>query len=356
MDFIDRIQQLPNRIPKQLDHIQTEEATKNALIMPFISALGYDVFNPAEVTPELNADIGVKKGEKVDYAILFEGKPIILIECKHYTTSLAKTHKSQLYRYFSATGARFGLLTNGIKYEFYSDLDEKNKMDDKPFLVFDILNFNERHINELKKFTKSSFDLDNIISSASDLKYTRAIRQLVTQEMTDPSEDFVRFFASQVYPGRLTQQVREQFADITKKAISQYINERINRRLESALAEEQKPIEQDESEESTEEIIEEKPQIETTEEEMEGFYIVKSILRDEVDPNRVVMRDVKSYCGILLDDNNRQPICRLRFNKAQLYLGLINEDKSEERVLINNLDEIYQYAERIKATVHFYDS
>lgn len=127
MDFIDKIRELSVRIPKQLDHIHTEEATKNALIMPFISALGYNVFDPTEVTPELNADVGIKKGEKVDYAILQDGKPIILIECKHHAQNLAKTHSSQLYRYFSVTEARFGLLTNGIVYQFYSDIEEPNK-------------------------------------------------------------------------------------------------------------------------------------------------------------------------------------------------------------------------------------
>ncbi len=78
MDFIDRIRDLSTRIPKQLEHIQTEEATKNALIMPFISALGYNVFDPTEVVPEFTADVGIKKGEKVDYAIHLDGKPIML--------------------------------------------------------------------------------------------------------------------------------------------------------------------------------------------------------------------------------------------------------------------------------------
>ena len=357
MDFIDKISALSVRVPKQLEHIQTEEATKNALIMPFISALGYDVFDPTEVTPELNADIGIKKGEKVDYAILSEGQPIILIECKHHAVNLDKVHMSQLYRYFSVTGARFGLLTNGLTYQFYSDLEAKNKMDDKPFFVFDILDFKERHVDALKQFTKSSFDLEKIINSASELKYTRAIKQLVTQEMNEPSDDFVRYFASKVYNGRLTQQVRDQFSLLTKKAITQYINERINRRLESALAEEQAPnIEEVETEpEENLDEISEAPAIVTTDEELEAFYIVKSILRNDVSAERIVMRDVKSYCGVLLDDNNRKPICRFRFDGSQNYLCLIDKDKNEERISLESLDEIFNYAEKLRETVHYYD-
>lgn len=138
MVFNDRIRELSGQVQKQLPHIQTEEATKNALIMPFITALGYNVFNPTEVTPELHADVGIKKGEKVDYAILQDGKPIILFECKWHGADLNKDHASQLYRYFSVTDARFGVLTNGVQYRFYTDLDAANKMDAKPFFEFDL--------------------------------------------------------------------------------------------------------------------------------------------------------------------------------------------------------------------------
>lgn len=356
MDFIDRIQDLAVRIPKQLDHIQTEEATKNALVMPFIGALGYNVFDPTEVTPELDADVGIKKGEKVDYAILHEGEPIILFECKSHKYDLDKAHASQLYRYFSVTEARFGVLTNGLIYRFFTDLEESNKMDSKPFFEFNLLDFKERHVQELKKFTKSAFDLDNILTTASELKYTRAIKRVMAEQMQEPSDDFVRFFASQVYSGRLTQPVREQFAVITKKALQQYINDRINQRLESALAGELVQPEEPEGVEVEEEVVEDEgPKIETTQEEKEAFYIVKSILREVVDADRIFMRDVQSYCGILLDDNNRQPICRLHFNTAQKYLGLIDEDKDEDRVPIDDLDEIYQYADRLKATPKYYE-
>jgi hypothetical protein len=223
MDFIDKIRELSARIPKQLEHIQTEEATKNALVMPFISALGYNVFDPTEVTPELCADVGVKKGEKVDYAILREGEPIILFECKHHAADLGKVHASQLYRYFSVTEARFGVLTNGLVYWFYTDLEAPNKMDEKPFFEFNMLDIKESAVEELKKFSKSIFDLDYILTTASELKYTREITRLLVEQMQEPTEEFVRFFASRVYSGRMTQGVREQFAQLTKQAFKQLL-------------------------------------------------------------------------------------------------------------------------------------
>ena len=179
MDLIDKIKDIAARIPKQIEFIKTEEATKNAFIMPFISALGYDVFNTLEVIPEFTADIGTKKGEKVDYAIKKDDDIIILIECKWSGADLQKEHASQLYRYFSATESRFAILTNGVDYLFYSDIDEPNKMDSKPFFIFNILDFQDHQITELKKFTKAAFSLDDILTTASTLKYTGAIKKVL---------------------------------------------------------------------------------------------------------------------------------------------------------------------------------
>ncbi|WP_293681093.1 type I restriction endonuclease [Thiolapillus sp.] len=353
MDLIDGIKELAARIPKQMDHIQTEEATKNAFIMPFLSVLGYDVFNPMEVIPEYTADIGTKKGEKVDYVIKKDDEIIILIECKWSGIDLHQNHASQLYRYFSTTSARFCILTNGIVYEFYSDIDSPNKMDSKPFFEFNILDFEDHQINELKKFTKSAFSLEDILTTASTLKYTGAIKKILEQELEKPSEEFVRFFASRIYGGRLTQSVLEQFRKIVKKAREQFINEKINDRLKSALS-----TNEDKKEEISEvvETIRSSPKndgIETTEEEIEAYNIIKAILRNVIDVKRVVMRDKKSYCGILLDDTNRKPICRLHFNRSRKYLGLI-ANKQEERVEIESLDDIFKYTDNLRAVIGEY--
>ncbi|RYZ96434.1 MAG: restriction endonuclease, partial [Moraxellaceae bacterium] len=162
MDFIDQLRMLSTRITNTKNLIQTEEATKNSMVMPLIQILGYNVFDPLEVTPELISDIGTKKGEKVDYAILKDGKPIMLFECKKAGADLHINHASQLFRYFHVTAARFGVLTNGLVYRFFTDLEQPNKMDEKPFFEFNILDFKERDVDELKKFAKAAFDLDTI--------------------------------------------------------------------------------------------------------------------------------------------------------------------------------------------------
>lgn len=207
MDFIDRISEISVRIPKQIEYIETEEATKNAFIMPFISALGYDVFNPLEVVPEYVADVGTKKGEKVDYALFREGKLAILFEAKWCGADLDKEHAEQLARYFAFTEARFGVLTNGIIYRFYSDLEKPNKMDSKPFFEFNMIDYSEPQVEELKKFTKPKFDLDDILATASELKYTREIKRIMAQEMNEPSEEYVKYFARRVYSGILTAKI-----------------------------------------------------------------------------------------------------------------------------------------------------
>jgi hypothetical protein len=121
MDFKDSIKQISDRVLKLKDQIQTEEATKTAFVMPFIQVLGYDVFNPLEVIPEMVCDIGTKKGEKIDYAITKDDQHIMLIECKHWKQVLS-LHDNQLLRYFHVSKAKFGILTNGLRYRFYTDL------------------------------------------------------------------------------------------------------------------------------------------------------------------------------------------------------------------------------------------
>nr|VFJ96368.1 MAG: hypothetical protein BECKLFY1418B_GA0070995_10845 [Candidatus Kentron sp. LFY] len=355
MDLIDRIKELSAKATKQRTYLETEEATKNAIIMPFLDALGYDVFNPLEVVPEFTADAGTKKGEKVDYAIKKDGEVIMLVECKRADDALGSDQALQLARYFSVTESRFGILTNGMQYQFYADLEEPNKMDSRPFFEFDLTGFDEHHVKELKKFTKSAFSLDDILTTASTLKYTRAVKKVLEDELKEPSENFVRFFISHVYDGRATQSVITQFSEIVREARKQFINEKINERLKSALNTDDEEIAgADKSLRDEEQVIDDNDGIETMEEEIEGYHIVKAILRQVVDVQRVFMRDKKSYCGILLDDNNRKPICRLHFNSGNKYLGLLS-NKNEERVPIDNLNDIFKYADRIQATIVEYD-
>jgi hypothetical protein len=351
MDFIDQLRLIASRVPSQAGHLQTEEATKNALVLPFIKALGFDVFDPTEVRPELTADVGVKKGEKVDYAILREGKPIILIECKKYGTDLRKIQATQLFRYFTVTETRFGVLTNGTQYFIFTDLDQPNMMDSKPFMEFDLLDFKEQNAEELKKFTKTSFDIPKILSTATDLKYTKEIQRVLNEQLHNPSEEFVRLLAGKVYNGRMTQVVKDQFHQLTKRAFQQLVSDKISDRLKVALADSEAPPT---TVEAVMPIQEEEQKIITTPEEWEAFYIVRAILREIVDPKRVVIRDALSYCGVLFDDNNRKPICRLYFNSKQKIIGIFDVAKVETKKSIEDLTDLYRLADNLKAVVSHY--
>lgn len=355
MDFKDTIKQLSDRVLKLKDNILTEEATKNAFIMPFINALGYDVFNPLEVVPELTCDIAMKKGEKIDYAIMKDGEPILLIECKHWAQDL-NLHDNQLIRYFNVSKAKFGLLTNGIIYRFYTDLIEPNKMDGKPFLEVDITDLKDAQIEELKKFHKSYFDIENVLSSASELKYTGELKSIIAQEFASPTPEFVKYFAKQVYDGVITAKLLEQFTHLTKKSIATYINDLISERLKSALktevADQQKDEEkvQENSSATTEES-----KIVTTEEEIESYLIVKSMVRPVVDISRVVYRDAQTYFAVLLDDNNRKPICRMYFNSiSKKYIATFDENKKETKHEITSLNDIYNYSKELTDIIKFY--
>ena len=353
MDLADRIREVSGRIAKRLDSVKTEEATKTALVLPFIThVLGFNVFDPDEVVPEYTADVGTKKGEKVDYAILANGTPIMLFECKHYGVDLTKEPASQLYRYFSVTAARLGVLTDGVTYRFFSDIDEPNKMDQRPFLELNMLDAESIDADEIKRFTKPAFDLEKILDTSKDLKYTREVLRLLAAEWGNPSESLVRHFAGQVYDGVKTKTVIELFERATRKAMHQFLTRQISDRLKSALSStdgsEPPTDETNVSPESTD------TGIVTTEDEWRAYYAVAAILAPEVPADRVTLRDAKHSCSILLDNTNRQPICSLYFNTAQKKVGLIGADKSEERVAIGPIGDIFAHADRIRETARRY--
>ncbi|WP_456267662.1 type I restriction enzyme HsdR N-terminal domain-containing protein [Kushneria sp. AK178] len=358
MDIAQRISDLANRASEQMDHVVNEEATKNAMVMPFIQSLGYDVFDPSEVMPEFTADVGLKKGEKVDYAIKNGGELSILVECKPRTTDLASAQFSQLYRYFNCTEAKFAILTNGIEYRFYSDLDDANRLDNRPFFTFRLTDYNERDIEELKKFAKSVFNVDAILSTANRLKYTNLAKSAFSELVKNPPRDFIKSLAQNFYDGRMTQQVIDDFTPIVRDAMAQHIKEQVSQRLKSALAttsgeESVAPASSGDTVPVLEEA-EEKSDIVTTQEEIDGFNIVRAILAGAIDPSRVHMRDAKTYCAILLDNNNRKPLCRLHFNSKSVWrIGLFAEGK-ETRHDITALPDIFSHNQALIETAKSY--
>jgi len=348
MELQTQLKSLAGKIEQLKDRIETEESTKHAFVMPFIALLGYDTYNPLEVVPEFTADLGLKKGEKVDYAIFQDDAPILIIECKNWQENL-NVHNSQLFRYFHVTKTRFALLTNGIEYRFYTDLENTNKMDEKPFLEFNICQLKENIIHEVAKFHKSNFDVDKILTNASSLKYIKELKHHLNEEFKEPSPEFVKLLASQVYTGRFTEKVMAEFTELVQKAASQIISEKVSDRLNSALHKEAEVRQQEDQEPE-----EEESKVITTEEELEAYRIVVAILRRKVSVNRIAAWDTQSYFGVLLDDNNRKPLCRFHFNGSNKYLGLLDKDKKETRHLIESLDDIYAYEEQLWEAVAYY--
>lgn len=347
MDFIDQLRQFSKRVESLKDTIQTEEATKTAVIMPFFSMLGYDVFNPQEFIPEYTADVGIKKGEKVDYAITKDGQPVILVECKSISEDLEK-HDSQLFRYFGTTEAKFAILTNGIVYRFYTDLENPNKMDSDPFLSINVLDIRENQVPELKKFCKSAFDIGSIFSTASELKYAQAFKNVFTSQLAEPSDDFVRFFLQNCYSGQKTSSVIEKFRPILRNALNVLISEMMNDKIKTALggaggsvsvAEPKQLAEPAQNAEESAEPERKTPNIVTTEEELEAYFIIKNMLADIVPMQDITYKDTESYISILYKANSRKWLCRLRLNGSKKSLILPDENKRE---ISYPLEDIYQ--------------
>ena len=348
------ISQLKERIEKTIQHVQTEEATKNAFIMPFLQALGYDVFNPTEVVPEFTADIGTKTGEKVDYAIMIGGMPMILIECKQCANELNVQNESQLLRYFNVTKAKFGILTNGLVYQFYTDLEEPNIMDLKPFLSFDVRECDKINYTELEKFKKDVFDAENVRKTAETLKYTGEIKRIIAEEFASPSEELVRLIYKRMMPGSIfNDKKKARLLPLVKAALDGVISEKVKSSLDAALKTTQE-VQQAKEEEIPQSVFGADTGIVTTQEEIDAHLIVKAICAELVPPEKVVMRDAKTYCAILYDDNNRRPICRFLFGTSGKKSIVFFDGPKEEKILINDIQDIYQYKERLLGAIRKY--
>ncbi|NQE54630.1 hypothetical protein C5S29_13660 [ANME-1 cluster archaeon GoMg3.2] len=227
-------------------------------------------------------------------------------------------------------------------------------MDAKPFLELDMLNLKEPLVEELKRFRKESFKTDEIVSAASELKYTKEIKRILGEELDSPSEAFVKFFTKQVYVGMIRKTAREKFTGIVHHAFKEFINDEISDRLEKALKHDGENN-GDTTPEPESDVVE-NDGIVTTEEEIEGFHIVRAILCETINPERVVLKDWKHYCNVLFDGKATKPICRFYFNNPKrIYVSFFDENKKEEKVPIDKLSAIYNYAEKLKATVGYYD-
>lgn len=345
MNFEEQIRSFAKRTESIMGGIQTEEATKTSIIMPLFQILGYDIFNPAEFTPEYTADVGIKKGEKIDYAILKNQEPVILIECKSIKEELAK-HDSQLFRYFGTTKAKFAILTNGLIYRFYTDLDAPNKMDEKPFLEINMIDLKDAQIPELKKFHKDNFDLNHIIDSAAELKYMGIMRGILKEEFTNPTDDFTRYIIGRgVYDGVKTQNIVDRYKPILKRSLTAYINDLVNEKIQTALKSDEKEDiipEVIPDEELAEDETEALNKVHTTDEEIESYYIIKSILRETIDLSRLSYKDTVNYFGVIVDGKVTRWICRLSIKDNNKSIIIPNDLKEYVKYNLESLNDIYK--------------
>ena len=359
MELEDKINQVADKIRKLKDTIQTEEATKTAFVMPFISdVLGYDVFDPSEVVPEFTADVGTKKHEKVDYALVLDGTVQILIECKQIGSPLTLNNASQLFRYYACTEARIGILTNGQVWNFYMDIDAPNKMDSKPFLVLDLLDVDKTLLPKLEKLTKPSFDLGSIASSAEEMKYVSALKREIADEFTSPSDDFVKLLSKRVYDKPIRQSALDKFRPLVEKALKRYLADQVNNRLATALGADGEKPDSENGDETSEKPAGDANEtcgdgIVTTDEEIAAYRIVKAIACSEVAPERVTMRDAKSYCAVFLDDNNRKPVLRLYFNSSQKKIAVFEDGSILSKEPIESLNDIYRFSDPIRKEIRY---
>jgi predicted type IV restriction endonuclease len=344
--FEERLRVIAQRTRIHSSAMATEEAVKTSIVLPFLHALGYDVFDPLEVVPEFTADAVGKKGEKVDYAISLNGRIQILIECKPISTALELKHLSQLFRYFTVTTAKFAVLTNGRLFQFYTDLEEANKLDPQPFLTIDLADLQPNLLGELKKFEKAAFDVENILATAERLKYTFAIKQAIHDIIESPSEAFVKMVAANAYHGKMTVGIRDMLSALVKTAFKEILRDNLQASLASALASTEVQAEAPMETTVEDEIV-------TTEEEIEGYMVIKAIVREVIQPARIFMRDAKSYCAILIDNNNRKPLARMHFNRSIKYVGLF-DGETEEKIRITSIDDIFAFGERLRASAKRY--
>lgn len=297
--------------------------------MPFLKALGYDVFNPSVVVPEYTADIGTKKGEKVDYAIFKDAKPFILIEAKNHTENL-DNHNNQLVRYFNTNPSiKFAILTNGIEYRFFTDIERQNLMDKTPFLIINLEKLKPRDVKDLKRFIYTDLNLDEILNVAMEKKYYRGIQEIFKNEIENPSDEFVKFFARQM---QMTAKIIEEFRMHIKKSFKEIIKDIAYEKITNIK------------------IIfkilmmmkmwSKSMRVKKSSPQLQGFYIVRSILANSgVELDDIDYKDTLSYFGILYQDRVTKWICRLYFNNAKKSISF----PDGQNYNIDKLEDIYKY-------------
>lgn len=330
------IQKITDRYKKSGNLIQNEEQTKTSLIKPFFdTVLGFDTSDPFEFQAEYQASFKDLK-DKVDYAAFVNGKPAIIIECKPLQDQLGSRREEQLARYFTnKVEARIAILTNGIIYKFYSDLLEKNVMDNDPFFTFNLLEFTDEDLAKLERFSKNNFDIQSIINSEKAKFETKKLFQILVKNLSEVNEDLVKKVLYDLGFSRSSKQLIEEYqlkiSEIYLSAITEVQSELISKQQLAAASEK-------ELKESG---------IETTDIEKDAFLIFKTIFMQEgITADRISNKDFKQFFNIILDGKQSNVLVKLYLNNPKnLFFQL---GKEEGKYSINSIDDILNYSKEIK--------
>jgi len=349
MKLKEHLTQLGAKIESQkIDQKFDEAQTKLLYINPFIEILGYRTSEHADVIAEWPADFAARSRDKVDYALRKNGTEILIIECKRFHEKVGK-HGHQLSDYFNNLPLlRFGILTNGTIYHFYTDIDTRNIMDPEPFFDFNVTDFNDEQVRILEMFCKENFDEKSIIEKARRLTYSRDIRKVLYSEMTNPTKDFIKFIAEKAYlekkRGSITERIRNLFDELVNLSLPIVINQLIRDRMIRL-----KPSADNGTREAESKVI-------TTEEEREAYFIVKSIIRRKISAERVGFKDAQAYFSIRIDESSHKTVCRLYLNSNKKHICIYDMDRNETKFDIESIDNIFDLSGQLLKSVSIYET
>jgi len=354
-EFLNRLKKHTEHIQKVGVHCETEETTKQALILPFLDILGFSAYDPTKVLAEYSADLpGVKAQERVDYALFCHGSPVMFVEAKAYSVQ-PENHSPQLARYFnSMPEVTVGVITNGRKWKFFTDLENKNVMDEKPFLTIDLLASNDSELIQLYQFRHDQFEPEKLRSLAEENTYFTAFSSVIRSSLRNIDIDFVRFVASKSSISRqLTIKFLESITPIVKQAVEKTVSDMVVSGL--SVVEEPEPEEPEEINlDEVDEVHPDNPKIITTVEEKRVYTILKEIL--DIDDD-LVLKDTETYCAYLYEGKTNRWVLRYRGDKknpdVELILKLADEMISEikraglevtqsGRIIIHKPEDLYR--------------
>lgn len=312
MGFAEDVYRLASQVSARKEHCKgNEELTKNSLILPFFQVLGYDIHDPSVLHPEYRAGFAANK-EKVDYAVFLKGAPVLFVEAKPVASQL-DNYDAQLAKYFNSTpGVKLAVITNGVRYKFFTDLKAPNLMDSEPFFEFEIESIRPEEIAILDGFRADCFDPSGLVTRAENLVYLRTLKKKVRSLFRDTSDEFVRFMCSDIYQGRITANVLERLTPLVQQAMSDVLVDMVSQGLTQEIA---KTDEVAAIVPSAQDLVpaadgtkspDLKTAVVTTEEELAAFNLVcETIKATSGGDSHVAYKDTASYFVIHLEKPSR---------------------------------------------------